>query len=808
MSFKRKHTQWWLLPVLLVITVIWVQVPESCVMAWEGQFAMEPVHFSNRQATPVIHVFQGVIIGAGIDIGLGDEVAAYDSEGRVCGVGVVGDPSLGLYFPNQFWIKVYGDDPNTTFVEGPVEGEKLSFRFWDKDRGLEYDTIPVDPVTGDEIQAIWSGSSWQPSITNINLRVVAMNQAPEILSWEASPLQVAPGESVHLSFHVKDPDNDILSYSFSAGAGGFNPQSGELSPPYPGVIETSWIAPAMEGTYQITLTITDENQATDHRRISLDVAIDDKIPPIDCGRVTARLEGQEVKLSWEPSPSADLAGYRIYQRQGDADYLEIAELSPENLGYKIGSLSLGDTYWFKVTAFDKSGNESSGREVKVEVVEDTRAPEVGVEVSGNQVWVKIRDDGLLDEENCRAEITDKDGNPVSPQPVFNRELSADGHSLTMVTVLYPGLYVIHIYAQDSVGHSTEKVFSRTVTSGQPLGFDLSESEVFIPEGNERVVKIVGGTPPYTIVGSPNPLTVRAYIEGDQLTIEAVSQGWEKLEIQDAAGTRIDLRVGVVPCLKNKNLAVTAIDEQTMDDPDPIYQPIAANWFQGQFSLSLSAPCYGQPVDIYLGVTYTPKQGGCPLLILFDENSNLVTDLVPFRSGMCDNLNLDVTSYPVSVLPVGKYVFYYLVVPEGESLEGSFSGQLLYFDMAVDEIPKGISGGVVSGIRPDPLVQPVSISRLGRDLKVSLALPCYKDGSIDLYLAVESQGEWWIVSPDGKLQPLAEGIRPFLSEVSSGINKEIILSQAPESGHFYYLIAPSGARPLDQLQDYCWGMIEF
>ena len=214
------------------------------------------------------------------------------------------------------------------------------------------------------------------------------------------------------------------------------------------------------------------------------------------------------------------------------------------------------------------------------------------------------------------------------------------------------------------------------------------------------------------------------------------------------------------------------------------------------------------MDLYLGLTYTPKEGGGPVLILFDENSDLVTDLVPFRSGMSDNLDFDVVSYPMSVLPVGEYVFYYLVVPKGESLEGSFSGRLLYFDMAVDEIPIGISGGEVSGTQPDPLLQPVSIGSQGTGLKVSLALPCYKDGSIDLYLAVESQGEWWIVTPEGQLQSLDSSIRPFLSEVSSGINKEIILNQVPESGHFYYLIAPSGAGPLDQLQDYRWGMIEF
>ena len=786
---------------------IGVQLPENSVMAWDGQFALEPVHFPSPKATPLIARFQGVVIGTGIDIGLGDEVAAYDANGHICGVGVVGDPSLGLYFPNEFLVNVYGDDPNTPdVVEGPVEGDPLTFRFWDNNRGLEYDTTPLDPATGGEIQAIWSGSTWQPTITNINLRLVSLNHLPEIISYTANPLQIAPGETANLSFQVQDQDNDKLSYSLSASAGGFNPQSGEISPPYPATIQTSWVAPAKEGTYQITLILTDENNATAEKVISLDVAKEDKIPPIDVGRLTARVQGQEVDLSWEASPSTDLAGYYIYQRIGETGkYVKIADLPPTALSYKV-SLSYGKTYWFKVTAFDKKGNESAGREIQVKVTKDTEPPEVSVDVKDNQVWVRITDDGLLDEGKCSVQITDEDGNPVKPQPVFDKQLSPDGRSLTIDAVLYPGLYSIHVLAQDQAGHSVDKVFSRALTSGQPLGLDLSVPEVFVPKGKDRVIKIVGGTPPYSI-GSPNSLTLRSYIEGDQLTIEGVSQGWQDLQVQDAAGATVRLHVGVVPVLeKGKPLKVISIDRPGTK-ADPINQPLATNWSEGHFSINLSVPDYGKPVDLYVGLTYTSSEGGNPLLVLFDKDARPVTDLVPFRSGLSDNLTLSLASYPVEILPPGRYRFYYLVLPEGESLKGQISGRLYDFGMAVDEVPKGVSGGPIAGSRPDPLLRPVCISHQGKGLKVSIDLPYYKDGSIDLYLGIESGGQWWIVSPEAQLQSINSGIPPFLTGVS-GLIKDITIDNVPEKGSFYYLIVPSDAGPIDKIKDYRWGMMEF
>jgi hypothetical protein len=77
------------------------------------------------------------------------------------------------------------------------------------------------------------------------------------------------------------------------------------------------------------------------------------------------LEAGQVQLSWEaPStnadgtPLTDLAGYKLYYGQSSGNYefaLDIGDLTTETLS----GLEAGQTYYFVVTAYDTSGNEST-----------------------------------------------------------------------------------------------------------------------------------------------------------------------------------------------------------------------------------------------------------------------------------------------------------------------------------------------------------------------------------------------------------------------------------------------------------------
>ncbi len=67
----------------------------------------------------------------------------------------------------------------------------------------------------------------------------------------------------------------------------------------------------------------------------------------------------EVDLSWSINTESDLAGYRVYRsEQKDDRGLQVTPdllLSP---AYRDTSLTSGHQYWYRVTAVDRSGNES------------------------------------------------------------------------------------------------------------------------------------------------------------------------------------------------------------------------------------------------------------------------------------------------------------------------------------------------------------------------------------------------------------------------------------------------------------------
>lgn len=74
-------------------------------------------------------------------------------------------------------------------------------------------------------------------------------------------------------------------------------------------------------------------------------------------------------LSWNANTEGDLAGYKIYygveKRTGDcppAGYPQKIDVgktqTPQNPSHKIENLETGKTYYFSITSYDASGNES------------------------------------------------------------------------------------------------------------------------------------------------------------------------------------------------------------------------------------------------------------------------------------------------------------------------------------------------------------------------------------------------------------------------------------------------------------------
>ncbi len=84
----------------------------------------------------------------------------------------------------------------------------------------------------------------------------------------------------------------------------------------------------------------------------------------------ARLYAASVTVSWEANSETDLAGYTIYYGTSSRDYAHKVVVGNQT-SYRVTGLKAGTRYYFAVTAFDFSGNESAfSEEVSVNIPED------------------------------------------------------------------------------------------------------------------------------------------------------------------------------------------------------------------------------------------------------------------------------------------------------------------------------------------------------------------------------------------------------------------------------------------------------
>ncbi|BCA54708.1 hypothetical protein W02_18480 [Nitrospira sp. KM1] len=84
------------------------------------------------------------------------------------------------------------------------------------------------------------------------------------------------------------------------------------------------------------------------------------------GEVNSPVQSPPVATSsatveWEPVAAGDLAGYKLYQStsSGSQGSIVSGNISPSSTRYTVGNLQVGATYYFVVTAYDTSGNEST-----------------------------------------------------------------------------------------------------------------------------------------------------------------------------------------------------------------------------------------------------------------------------------------------------------------------------------------------------------------------------------------------------------------------------------------------------------------
>src|SRR5512136_1367660 len=138
-------------------------------------------------------------------------------------------------------------------------------------------------------------------LISILLHTMLANQPPRIISLGAWPEQVLPLESCQITCHAIDPDEDDLSFDWSATAGEITGEGATVN----------WTAPDSGGTYKVTVTVTDARggEATSQVTITVGrppviaslVADADWITPLGSVQVTCNAtdpDGDELGYEW------------------------------------------------------------------------------------------------------------------------------------------------------------------------------------------------------------------------------------------------------------------------------------------------------------------------------------------------------------------------------------------------------------------------------------------------------------------------------------------------------------------------------
>lgn len=97
----------------------------------------------------------------------------------------------------------------------------------------------------------------------------------------------------------------------------------------------------------------------------------------------------DVTVSWDANTEADLAGYKVYYGTGSGNYQNIVDVANVT-SHQITELAEGFTYFFAVTAYDSTGNESEySQEVNIFIPIIT-PPDITAPFAPTNVTVEIK----------------------------------------------------------------------------------------------------------------------------------------------------------------------------------------------------------------------------------------------------------------------------------------------------------------------------------------------------------------------------------------------------------------------------------
>ncbi len=93
----------------------------------------------------------------------------------------------------------------------------------------------------------------------------------------------------------------------------------------------------------------------------------DTFPPGAPQNLNAVQAGQAILLLWTAPPDRDIAGYRVYRREGGEGASRLLQQGIKELSYRDEQVQPGKKYLYRVTAVDTHGNEGPAAETEGDV---------------------------------------------------------------------------------------------------------------------------------------------------------------------------------------------------------------------------------------------------------------------------------------------------------------------------------------------------------------------------------------------------------------------------------------------------------
>ncbi len=189
------------------------------------------------------------------------------------------------------------------------------------------------------------------------------------------------------------------------------------------------------------------------------------------GLIASSALAAQATLAWDPNTESDLAGYKIHYGTASGNYTVHTDVHNVT-SYTVIGLTTGQTYYFAVSAYDASGNESSySNEVSYSVPAANGAPSTPATPSGASIAL------VNTAITFSTSATDPNGDSLQYRYDWGGgALSSWGAASRSHSWAAAGQYAVKAQARDSLGSDSAWSAAKTITITQSAAPVVTDSD--------------------------------------------------------------------------------------------------------------------------------------------------------------------------------------------------------------------------------------------------------------------------------------------------------------------------------------------